>query len=666
MTTKLWLDFETYCDLDIKKVGLYKYTDHSSFKVWCAAYAFDDSPVNLWIATTDGYSRRGPGALFDAIADPDIKIYAHNAEFEWQTIENTPQLPNNIPLNKFVDCMALAGTFGYPLKLDKFVKAVGLPYGKTAGSTRLINKCCTPQKRTAFNPSGKPNPSKNPKDFKELYEYCMNDVEIMRKAIKRLPMEELLPLEQYIWQHVVMQNWRGMPVDIEAVNSIIYMLRQNKITQENKLQSITNQKIQTGKQTAKIKEWLNENGCNILNLKKETVDKWLGPDREIPTNCIEVLELRKELALSSTAKFDRIAEGCQKDDRVRGNAVYFGAHTGRNAGRGVQIHNLPRAKHDNPEYIIELFNSRRIEHIRLKFPNITNTAKKLIRPVIKASPSYKLLIVDYKSIENVILHWCANDTVTTEEFKQGLDQYKTYAAARFGIKYDNVTKDQRTYAKPCVLGLGYGGGPNALMRVAGDYGIILDKKEAQRDVNFYRNKYKKVCDLWSDVFVKAYEAVISKDPQILLTGSTRLEFRSAGGYLFILLPSGRRLSYPQALVNAEWSIQVNGNNVPMTSKLSYMGVKNNTFLRVGTHPGLLVENIVQAMARDILMYGLLCAEQAGYTIIGSVHDEGIAEVPESSCMNWQSMAYFMCTLQPWAKDIPIKAEGYEAQRYRKD
>ena len=286
--------------------------------------------------------------------------------------------------------------------------------------------------------------------------------------------------------------------------------------------------------------------------------------------------------------------------------------------------------------------------------------------MIRARPGMKLVVVDFSSRENVMLHWCANDTRTVDEFRRGLSQYKTYAAARFGVKYSAVTEDQRIYAKPCVLGLGYGGGPNALMYVAAGYGLSLTRKEAQRDVNFYRNRYKKVCELWTQVFLKAYEAVSTGDPQYLMTGSTRLEFRCAGGYLFTLLPGGRRLSYPGVKINSEWTINVKGKTIPMTSKLSYMGVKNSVFMRVGTHPGLLVENIIQAMARDVLMYGLLCVEQAGYPVIASVHDEGIAEVKESSAMDWQTMAAFMCTRQAWARDIPIRAEGYEAERYRKD
>lgn len=658
--TRLYIDFETYCDLNLKKVGLYKYTAHKSFHPWCAAYAFDDNPIHIWLPTW----KRIEGVLCEAIEDPEVKIYAHLAEFEMATINNTPALPN-VKSNKFVDTMALAGTFGYPLGLDKFVKAVGLPYGKTAGTTRLKNKLCTPQKRTAFNTSGKWTPKTAPKEFEELYEYCINDLDIMRKAVKRLPQEELSPLEQYVWQHTAMRNQRGVMIDAITVDSIIKVLDQYKIQQELDLKRVTHGSATSGNQTAKIKEWIGSRmleGRNILNLKKETVARWLDR-QDIPLDVKRVLELRRDLARSSTAKFDRMWAMGWDDHRVRGNEVYYGAHTGRFAGRGIQIHNLPRASHKHPDLAMRRFNTQDIKFIKKKYPNVQDAASKLVRHMIRASDKKKLVVADYSSIENVVLHWYANDTVTLEEFRQGLNQYRTYASARFDVKYENVTKDQYQYAKPCILGLGFGGGANALVFVASGYGIDLTHEEAQRDVAFYRKKYKKVPKLWNEVFNKAYMAVATKEPQILLTGTTRLEFRCAGGYLFILLPSGRRLSYPQVRLNAVWTIK---GDKTMSSKISYMGIKEGAWLRLGTHPGKLVENIVQASARDILTWGMLCAEQAGYSCIGSVHDEVICETPDTNEYKVAELCEYICMRQPWAKDIPIRAAGYEAQRYRKD
>ena len=651
--TKLWIDFETYSDLDIKKVGLYKYIQHPSFYPWCLAYAIDDEEVELW----SNYEEMSL-TLVKALTNPTAKIYAHNAEFEWQVLK---KIGYDISLRRFVDTQALAGTFGYPLSLDKFCKAVGLSESKHSSGTRLINKLCTPQKKTIKNPSGRWFPDTAPKDFYSLYAYCMQDVEIMRQTVRRLPMDELSSLEQYVWMHTILQNSRGVQIDIQTVNNIRLMLREFKAQGEKKLQIATGGDVKTAKQLDKMKSFLNKNGLKIPNLTKETVEMHLKIS--MPRVCREVLLLRQQLAHSSVAKFDKMQQMCGKDGRVRGNLAYYAAHTGRFAGRGIQVHNLPRAKVDNPEEVIADFNTYAFKVLIQKYPDLNATASALIRPMITAEEGKNLTVADYSSIENVVLHWAAGDEKTLQDFKNGLCQYKVYSAARLAIKYDEVTKEQRQQSKPDVLGLGYGGGYRALISVAAGYGIILGVGEAQERVKFYRNRYKKIPQFWRNVFNKAKEAIETKDPQVLITPNIKLEFRCAGGYLFILLPSGRRLSYPKVRLNAVWSIKVRGHEVPMTADISYMGVKNNTWMRIGTHPGMLVENIIQAMARDILVYGLLCAEQAGYKILMSVHDEGIAE---GTAGNVDEFCEYLCMRQSWAKTIPLKADGYIAKRYRKD
>lgn len=649
---RVYMDFETYGDLDLKKVGLYRYVKHSSFHPWCLAYAYDDEPTKLW-AQGDIF----PTNLIKAIKNPKVKIYAHNAEFEWQVLKT---MGYGLNLKRFVDTQALAGVFGYPLGLDKFCKAIGLPYAKDATGTRLINKLCKPQKRTIKNPSGRWFPHTAPQDFKDLYKYCVQDVGIMREATKRLPMQELSRLEQYVWMHTILQNSRGIKIDIKTVINIRRTLEEVKRQGEIALSIATGGTVRTVKQVAKMKAFLNAHGVSIPDLAKETVDSYLK--RIMSRVCREVLTLRKHLALSSTAKFDRMINMVGKDRRIRGNLQYYGAHTGRMAGRGLQVHNLPRANVDNSEKVITDFNECSYRKLKEKYSNLTSTASALIRPMIMAEKGKQLLVADYSSIENVVLHWVAGDEKTTQDFRKGLCQYKVYSAARLGIPYDKVTKQQRTQSKPDVLGLGYGGGHKALISVAAGYGVTLSVDEAMKRVHFYRNKYKLIPALWRRVFQKAREAVVTKDPQVLRTPTVQLEFRCAGGYLFILLPSGRRLSYPQVKLNSLWYIKVKGRQVPMSSEISYMGIKSGAWLRLGTHPGQLVENIIQAMARDLLVYGLLCAEQAGYKILMSVHDEAIAEGTQTDLNEFYE---YLCMRQPWAKTIPLKADGYIAKRYRK-
>ena len=631
-----------------------RYINHPSFHPWCAAYAIDDEDIKLWVWGDMAKD------LHESLQNPEIKIYAHNADFERIVLKS---MKYDLPPKRFVDTQALAATFGYPLGLNKFCEAVGLPISKDSKGTKLINKLCKPQTKTIKNPSGRWFPSTAPQDFADLYSYCIQDVEVMRQAVKRLPTNELSSFEQYVWMHTILQNERGVKIDIDSVKRIRKILKTFKLQGEQRLKTATGGYVNTPKQIKKLKEFLNNNGLNIPNLTKETVDTYLAG--AMPPICREVLELRKQLAHSSITKFDKMQIMCEKDGRVRGNLTYYGGHTGRFAGRGIQIHNLPRASVSNPEEAITDFSKLAYSDIIKKYSDINKTASALIRPMIMAESGSQLFVADYSSIENRVLHWLAGDEKTLEDFRKGICQYKMYSASRLNIKYEDVTKKQRAESKPDVLGLGYGGGYKALVSVAAGYGVILDNKSAQERVNFYRKKYYLIPKLWKNVFNKVLEAVTTKDPQILITPTAQLEFRCAGGYLFILLPSGRRLSYPQVKLNATWEIKVKGKIIPMSSMISYMGVKQSTWVRIGTHPGMIVENIIQALARDILVYGMLCAEQAGYKIIASVHDETIAENPKSGG-NLEDFCEYLCMKQKWAETIPLKAEGYVSKRYRKD
>jgi len=655
---KLWLDFETYCDLDIKKVGLYKYVKHHSFHVWCTGYAINDEPVLIQV-----YPHIIAKNIDSYLMDNSILIYAHGAEFEWQVLK---RLGYNIPLQRFVDTMALAGTYGYPLQLDKFAKAVGLSHGKDSKGTRLINKLCKPQKRTVRNPSGRWYPDTAPKDFQSLYNYCKQDVKIMRDAVKLLPSDRLTPYEQYVWGHTLMQNERGIKIDKQAVKSIIHALQCFKKESETKLQKITSNQITTGKQVAKIKDFLWNRGVKIPNLQKDTINMYLNAENIIiPNICRCVLELRQQLAYSSVAKFEKMINMIENDGRVRGNIAYHVAHTGRWGGRGVQIHNLLREGHDNPELVLDRFIESYIT-AKYFYPNINEAASKLVRPVIISNDTTKLCVGDYTSIENVILHWIAGDEKTTQDFRNGLDQYKVYSAQRLNISYDEVTKEQRNQSKPDVLGLGYGAGSKALIGVAAGYGVHLSHVEAQNRVNYYRRHYKKIPQLWRSVYRRAKEAIVFKEFRLLITPTIRLEFKYDNGNLYIHLPSGRFLFYKEVKIDEVWYVKIDNKKVPFTSEISYMGVRQNQWVRIATHPGMLVENIVQALARDCLAYGLLCVEQAGYPVLASVHDEIISEVPNTNEYYVEQMCDIMCTKRKWARDLPLSANGWEGHRYRKE
>jgi len=662
---KLWIDFETYCDLDIKKVGLYKYIYHPSFHVWCCGYAFNNDPIDIVLQNDI------PVIAKEIYLDKNTLIYAHNAEFEYHIFK---RIGYSIPLLRFVDVMALAGTYGYPLQLDKFVKALGLPYGKDAKGTRLINKLCKPQKKTIRNPSGRIYPKDDPKAFQELYQYCKQDVKIMREAVALLPSDRLTSQEQYVWGHTIVQNERGVKIDKKSVINIVDNLNQNKVNMERQLIKLTNGVVQTGKQIAKIQDFLQENGLRIPNLQKNTIEMYLQAENiKIPHVCREVLKLRQQLAHSSVAKFEKMLYMIQEDNRIRGNVAYHVAHTGRWGGRGIQAHNLPRAQHKKPEKVLRIFNSEKHDVIKYHYPDLNAAASKLVRPVLIADDEMKLCVADYRSIENVILHWCAGDEETTQDFRNGLCQYKVYSSRRLNKSYDDITKEERQQSKPDVLGLGYGGGANALIGVAAGYGVNLSHREAEARVKYYRKHYHLIPKFWRKIYNAAKKCILTNDTNYAIMPEVEFMFEYKNGNLWIHLPSGRSLFYREIEVDAVWYTRVptspgsfKTKTIPMTAEISYMGIRNNQWVRIGTHPGMLVENIVQALARDCLAYGLLCVEQAGYPVILSVHDEIVCETPDTSEYSVKQMCDIMCTKQKWNKTLPLFADGWEGYRYKKD
>ena len=287
-----------------------------------------------------------------------------------------------------------------------------------------------------------------------------------------------------------------------------------------------------------------------------------------------------------------------------------------------------------------------------------------------------MCVADYISIENVLLHWVANDRQTINEFTKNLDQYKTYAARRFGVHYDDVTKDQRTYAKPCVLGLGYGGGATALQRVASGYGINLTFEAAETDKRFYRKTYQMIPKLWEKVNKLMLRATRTKTTVDLFTGTCTIRFIGRRNYSFIILPSGRFLAYPRPQIQTDYQYA--------NPCFCYEGIDSATkqWRLLGDqereingqpapdmviHGGRLVENIIQGMARDLLVNGTTWAEKMDYPVIGSVHDEVITELDEDT-VTGNTLSHFcsvICTLPEWAAGLPLRADGYIEKRYRK-
>lgn len=658
----IYLDFETQSEVNIKNCGSYRYVEGIYFKPVCMAYAYDDDEPQLWL----------PGQPLPKGIATGSDLVIHNAEFEYNVFHSDwfkwhEYDVSSITYDRIIDTQALAATFGFPIALADLCKALRVEQQKDAAGTRLINKLCVVKNGKVPKPTHK----KYAQDFKRLYEYCKQDVRAMRDCYKYMIKKKLSAFEMKVYLHTMKQNRRGLPIDRTSVEQILHVLNVFKDQCNTRLSDITNGVVTSGTQTQRIVQYISGKGFPIQNLQAPYVEDLLSKE-VLDKHCEEILQIRQKTSRSSTAKFEKALNMMNKDDRVQGQLKYHKSHTGRFAGRGFQIHNLPRAQHDNPDEVISDFFNMPIPALISKYGNIGEAASKLIRPIVKAPKGKKLCVADFKSVENVCLHWLANDLQTTEDFWKGVDQYKRYASRRFNVAYEDVTKEQRTYAKPCVLGLGYGGGAGALQYVAKGYGINLEWDQAEADKKFYRNMYPQIPKLWYQVSDAMIKAVYDETLVELYTGVATVRFIKRGTYAFILLPSGRFLSYPAPLIQTDAQY---GNACftymgldPYTKQWRRLGDQNKRDPDMVVHGGRLVENIIQAIARDLLVYGLLNLEEAGYKIIGSVHDEAIAEIDDEIATDstLKKFCKTMCILPAWANGLPLMADGYIATRYRKD
>ena len=661
----LFLDFETRSDVNIKKAGGYRYVNGIHFAPLCMAYAIDDNPeVYLWT----------PDKPFPMEILRRSTLLPFNVEFEYNVLTSRWFRWHDIDLSwlkheHFIDVQALARTFGFPAKLEKLVKALGVQHKKDTSGTRLINALCVIKNNKI------PTPETHADKFLDLYDYCRQDVRATRDCFNMLVKKDLTPLENRVFIHMQEQNEAGLPIDVESVKAVRVVLGAYVEHCNGQLSKLTNGMITKGTQVQKITAY--------IKLKFPSVDSIAAPiikeildNNLLDTECREILKLRQQVSHSSNAKYTRMMDMLMSDDRIRGNLKYYGGHTGRFAGVGFQMHNLPRAKHDKPEDVLYDFKSMPLFKLMDKYGNLGKAASKLVRPMIKAPEGMLLCVADYVSIENVMLHWVAGDTQTVDDFANKLDQYKTYAARRFNVHYSEVSKKQRTYAKPCVLGLGYGGGAGALQRVAANYGVELSDRAAEKDKKFYRATFPMIPELWYKVSDYMIHTVKTGLTVQINTGTVTIQFVKRGTYAFIILPSGRFLSYPAPMIQRDAKYDrecfTYMGEDPYTKQWRRLGDQNRKVMGVLTpdmpiHGGRLVENIIQALARDILVFGMLQAREVGFNIIGSVHDEAIAEVHEtatSSSLDW--FCEVLCLLPDWAKGAPVRAEGYMDKRYRKD
>ena len=431
------IDFETYSPEPID-AGVIRYSKHPEADIICMAYKIDDAPTQVWTPPS-----KFPIELWRAILLDGHNLYAHNAFFDynvWHNIGYKYKLPI-VALDRWVDTVALVNRYGFPTSLEKAGEVLNLSIQKQKNGTALIKKICVPTKEGRRPVMGRDYTQTEAAQF---VSYCKDDVNATYHLVKALPSDTLAPKEYKIWLLTQKMNLLGLPIDTETADKIFMYIDGFTEDLVKTMPKLTDGMVQKPTQAKRIIEWCETQGLKLDNLQAGTVDQLMAqPD--LPSKIRKVMQLRQMLGRSSTAKYRKISEMVY-DGRVHGNLQYHGAHTGRWAGRGLQLQNLPRAKVKDPEKYIQAF--RNFESVE----DPVNVAKALIRPMICAPPGRTLIVADYSSIENRVLAYCADDTATLKLFKQDLDQYKDMASFLYNTTYEAVTKDQRQLGKVIVLG----------------------------------------------------------------------------------------------------------------------------------------------------------------------------------------------------------------------
>lgn len=672
----IYLDLETYSESNLKKAGRYRYTE--AVEILLLAWAVDNGPVNLWDATATSM----PKGLSYHIDNAGC-ICAHNSGFDRGVLE-AKGITN--AMFSWRDTMVRAHAHGLPGGLDILSQIFKLPVDKAKNKdgTRLIQLFCRPQRDGSRNTR-----RTHPEEWKRFIEYAMLDIEAMRELDKKLPWWNDTPEERALWQLDQRINDRGFCVDVELATAAIKATASEKGTRDAKAVELTEGAIAgTSQRDALLQYILQEHGVMLPDLQQGTLNRRLE-DPDISDAVKELIKLRLQSSGTSTRKYNTLLDSVSSDGRLRGTLQFCGApRTGRWSGRIFQPQNLPRPKLKNWE--IDLG----IEAIKqgsadLIWDDVTALASSALRGVIIAPPKRKLVASDLSSIEGRKLAWLAGEEWKLRAYREydagiGFDMYVHTYAKTFGIDPADVTGAQRQLGKVLELALGYGGAIGAFMAFADVYGIdlnelttlsfpphITDQAESYWYVLVKQRRQPKVghdifiaCDSVKRMWREANPAIVrlwsnlESDVCRALSGQVvqrkRYTVDKKGGWLRVQLPSGRYLCYAGARAD--------------DGVIKYLGV--NQYSRkwgtLTTYGGKLAENITQASSRDVFACGMIGAEDAGYNVVLSVHDELITETPDSPEFNQEALSAIMSRPPVWAPDLPLAAKGFEAYRYKKE
>lgn len=664
MRQKLHIDIETYSSVDIKTAGAYKYTESIDFEILLISYAFDGEPIKI-VDLCQG--EEIPQEFIEGLLDPEVEKHAHNATFERLSFKAWGY---DTPIEQW-HCSAIKSSYcGLPLRLEDVSKALKLEEkGKLSTGKALINYFCKPCKPTKTNGQRVRNlPEHHPTKWEEFRKYCINDTEAERE-IDRLLADYVIPDDER-FNYIVDQeiNDRGILLDLQLAKKAQEFDTIYSDALKQRVKDITG--VENPNSLAQLKAWLSEAiGEEVTKLAKDTIPDLLAKAKTEDVK--EVLDCRTKLGKTSVKKYAAM-EACVCDDgRAHGLFQFCGAgRTGRWAGRLIQLQNLPQNHISDLDLARRVIRDEDYDTASLYFDSIPKILSELIRTALVAKPGHTFAVADYSAIEARVIAWLAGEKWRIDVFNSHGKIYEASASMMFGVPIESVTKgsDLRQKGKIAELALGYQGGVGALKTMGGEK-MGLSEIEMSNIVKRWRAANPNIKSLWQEVDNSARRALVTRKPVAL----KNLVFEYDGRVLTIKLPSGRKLFYQNPYIAP---------NRFDNDAIHYWGMNQTTkkWERVETYGGKLVENIVQAISRDLLAYAMRSLRADGFDIVMHVHDEAVTEIPlsgqnpklsESGIVGTsEEILAHMCRIMaepvPWAEGLPLNADGYLTPYYKKD
>lgn len=660
----LSIDLETYSDVNLKKAGLYRYVQSPTFEILLFAYSFDGAPTQV-IDMAQG--EKIPLEVIHALTDPQCLKHAYNAAFEWYCLSK--YMGAQLPPSQWRDTMLHGLYAGYTAGLDATGRALGIPEDKQKLTTgkALIRYFCVPCKPTKANGGRTRNyPHHDLEKWALFKTYNGQDVVAEMEIERRLSVFPVPDFVQKQWETDLLINARGVAVDMDFCAGALELgeIIRAQLTDE----AVQLSGLQNPNSVKQLARWLSaETGDDITTLRKETIKELLGRDNA--DHVQRMLEIRQELGKTSTKKYDAIEAAVCDDRRVRGLLQFYGANrTGRWAGRLVQVQNLPRTYTEPLEFARELVKGRKLDALRIVYGSPNDTLSQLIRTTFVAAPGNVLIDADFSAIEARVISWLADEEWRLEVFRTHGKIYEASASQMFGVPLERIKKGNPEYSlrqrgKVAELALGYQGGVPAMRQMdTGKLLADLPDEEIKDIVDKWRNTNPKIRNLWYS-FNDAAIRVIQNGGSLRVrccTFTRECDCIRGTTCMTILLPSGRKLYYVEPSV---------GENRWGGPSITYMGVNDkNKWGRIETYGGKLVENVVQAIARDCLAQAIEHLEAAGLPVVFHIHDEVVIDTAafDTNDAMLDKVVKIMSTPIPWAEGLPLGADGWVGAFFKKD